>query len=103
MNAAPVLCAMLLLAACSGGGDWVKPGADETTAAHEYQECRDLAGTAVRTQADIDQDIAATRSADRQRGSVVRLQAQTSGEQTRDRADAIIAKCMAAKGFAQAP
>jgi len=98
MRAAPVLCAMLLLAACSGG-DWVKPGADGTAAAHEYQECRDLAGTAVRTQADIDQDIAATRGADRQRGSIVRLQAQTSREQTRDRAAAIIAKCMSAKGF----
>ncbi|HEX6442688.1 MAG TPA: hypothetical protein VF007_10910 [Stellaceae bacterium] len=103
MNAAPTLCAMLLLAACSGGGDWVKPGADEAAAASEYQECRDLAGTAVRTQADIDQDIAATRSDDRQRGSVVRLQTETQREQTRDRAAGIVARCMAAKGFTQPP
>jgi hypothetical protein len=103
MRAALVIGATLLLTACSGGGDWVKPGADESAAARDYEECRDLAASAVRTQGDIDQDIAATRGEDRQRSSVVRLQAQTSREQTRDRAAAIVARCMAAKGFAPAP
>ena len=105
MRVAPTLCLAvgLLLAGCSGDGDWVRPGADQTAAAREYEDCRDLAGTAVRTQADIDQDIAATRSDDRQRGSVVRVQTQTMQEQTRDRAASIIARCMAAKGFAPAP
>ena len=103
MRAAPALCAMLLLAACSGGADWIKPGADDTAAARDYEECHDLAASAVRTQADIDQDIAATRGDDRQRAGVVRLQTDTSREQTRDRAAAIVARCMAAKGFAPAP
>ena len=103
MKPAPAFCLTLLLAACSGGGDWVKPGTDETAAARDYQECRDLAASAVRTQADIDQDIAATRSDDRQRGSVVRLQTETQREQTRDRAAAIVARCMAAKSFSQPP
>ena len=103
MKSALAFCLTLLLAACSGVGDWVKPGADETAAAHDYEECRDLAASAVRTQADIDQDIAATRSDDRQRGSVVRLQTETQREQTRDRAAGIVARCMAAKGFTQPP
>ena len=99
------LCAAFLfaVAGCSGGGDWVKPGVDQAAAAREYQDCQDLAGTAVRTQADIDQDIAATRSDDRQRGSITRVQTETMHEQTRDRAGAIVAKCMAAKGYAAAP
>ena len=101
MKAAAVLFAMLLLGACSGAGDWVKPGADNSAAARDYEECHELAASAVRTQADIDQDIAATRTDDRQRSSVVRLQTQTSREQTRDRAASIVARCMAAKGFAQ--
>jgi len=93
----------LLLAGCAGGGDWAKAGADEAAVARDYQDCRDLAATAVRTQADIDQDIAATRSDDRQRAGVVRAQTRTMGEQTRDRADAIITRCMRAKGFIQPP
>ena len=40
MRAAPVLCAMLLLAACSGGGDWVKPGADGTLVVSGAREVR---------------------------------------------------------------
>jgi hypothetical protein len=92
---------MLALAGCSGGGNWTRAGLDEAATAREYEDCRDLAGTAVRTDADIDQDIAATRNEDRQRGSVMRVQTQTMHEHTRDRADAIIARCMRAKGFGQ--
>jgi hypothetical protein len=92
---------VLVLAGCGGSGDWVKAGADEAAVARDYEDCRDLAATAVRTQADIDQDIAATRSDDRQRAGVVRAQTRTMREQTRDRADAIIARCMRAKGFTQ--
>ena len=106
MNAAASLCAILLLvlAGCGGGaGNWAKAGADEAMAAREYQDCQDLAGTAVRTDADIDQDIAAARSEDRQRAGVVRVQTQTTHEQTRDRAGAIVAACMKAKGFIPAP
>lgn len=105
MKGARVLAAVcvLALASCSGGANWVKAGADEAASAREYQDCRDLAAAAVSTQADIDQDIAATRSDDRQRAAVVRVQTRTMDEQTRDRADAIIARCMRAKGFSQPP
>jgi hypothetical protein len=73
------LCAMAALAGCGGGADWARPGADEATVTSEYQDCRAMAGTAVRTDADIDQDILATRGA------------------------AIVDACMRAKGFARMP
>ena len=105
MNALPSLCAafMLVLAGCAGGGNWTKAGLDEAATAREYQDCRDLAATAVRTDADIDQDIQATRQSDLQRSSVVRVGSQNAREQTRDRADTVIAACMKAKGFTPAP
>jgi hypothetical protein len=92
---------LLLLAACGGTGDWMKAGGDEAAAARDYADCRALAGGAVRTDADIDQDILATRQSDWQRAGVVRQQTRIMHEQTRDRADAIIGSCMKAKGFSQ--
>ena len=103
MKAAISACVLLLLAGCGARANWTKAGADEAAVAHEYADCRDLAAAAVKPQADIDQDIAATRSDDRQRAGIVRAQTQTSHEQTRDRAAAIVAKCMSAKGFVQPP
>jgi hypothetical protein len=90
---------VLLLAGCAGGGDWAKPGADQAAAGREYQDCLDLADTAVKTSADIDQDILATRQNDWQRASVVRTQTRVMRKQTGDRAAAIIDSCMKAKGY----
>src|SRR5205823_3402764 len=90
-----------LLAGCAGGGDWTKAGGDSATAAREYEECRALAGGAVRTDADIDQDILATRQSDWQRAGVVRQQTRVMQEQTHDRAAAIIESCMKSKGYSQ--
>jgi hypothetical protein len=89
----------MLLAGCAGGADWGKPGTDEAQAAQEYQDCRATAATAVRTDADIDQDILATRGGDWQRGGIAGLGARNMQEGTRDRARAITASCMRAKGF----
>jgi hypothetical protein len=95
-------CALVpLLAGCGGAGDWAKPGADDSAATAAYQDCRGLAGSAVQTDADIDQDILATRQGDWQRAAVVRQQTQIMHEQTRDRAAAIIESCMKAKGYNQ--
>ena len=94
----------LLLAGCAtGAGDWRKAGAEQSAAERDYQECRDLAADAVKTQADIDQDIFATRQNDWQRAGIARAQSQAMREQTRDRAAAIVDSCMRAKGFAPAP
>ena len=93
----------LMLAACGGGaGGWTKSGSDDAARA-EYEDCRSLAATVVRTDTDIDHDILATRGADAQRSGVVRAQTQVAQEHSRERAGAIIDKCMAAKGFARAP
>jgi hypothetical protein len=103
MNTAGRLGAALLLpllAGC-GGGAWTKTGSDEAGAAREYADCRAIAGGAVQTDADIDQDILATRQSDSQRAGVVRQQTQIMHEQTRDRAAAIVDSCMKAKGFSQ--
>lgn len=91
----------LLLGGCAAAGNWTKPGLDAAATARDYQDCRALAGTAVKTDADIDQDILATRSADAQRSGVVRVASQNAHDQTRDRAAAIVGSCMRAKGFAK--
>ena len=90
----------LLLAGCAGAGGWSKAGADSAAAAREYQDCRATAETAVKTDADIDQDIRATRVGDRQRAGGVRAETQTMQEHTSGRAAAIVERCMQSKGFA---
>jgi hypothetical protein len=92
---------VLLLAGCARAGNWIKPGADAAATARDYQDCRAMAATAVKTDADIDQDILATRHDDRQRASVFRLQGEAMREHTTDRAAAIVDSCMQAKGFAK--
>ena len=90
----------LILAGCGGTGSWTKPDADTASGVREYQDCRAMAASAVKTDADIDQDILATRQDDRQRAKVFRLQTETNREHTRDRAASIVDACMRAKGFA---
>jgi hypothetical protein len=92
----------LLLVGCAAAADWTKPGADAAATADEYQDCRELAASAVRTDADIDQDILATRSDDLQRAGSFRVAGQTMQDHTRDRASAIVGACMRAKGFVAA-
>jgi hypothetical protein len=98
-----VLCATAALIGCGSRADWARAGADEATVAGEYQDCRAMADNAVRTEANIDQDIIATRNEDWRRAGVGRLQVRTMREQTRDRGAAIIDACMRSKGFAKVP
>ena len=95
------LALLMFLAACSGvsSGGWAKPGADEAATAGAYRDCLALTDTASRTDNDIDQDIAASRGSDLQHASVVRQQSQDIHDDNRERADAILASCMQAKGF----
>jgi hypothetical protein len=95
--------ALLLLAGCGGSGAWTKPGADDAATAQAYQECRTLTDTATQTDANVDQDIAASRASDLQRASILRAQSQQITEVSRDRANAILASCMQAKGFTLGP
>ncbi len=91
----------LLLAGCAAAGGSSKTGADPAAAPREYQDCRTLAESAVKTDADIDQDIRTTRRSDWQRSAGVRAETQAMQEHTSSRATSIIAACMHAKGFAE--
>jgi hypothetical protein len=93
---------LLLLAGCAAAGGWTKPGADAAATAGAYQDCREMAASAVKTDADIDQDILATRSSDSQRAGGVRVETQAMQDHTRDRAASIVGACMRAKGFVAA-
>lgn len=99
----PLLLALLLTACAGSGGAWTKAGADNAAADREHQDCRAMAGTAVETEAGINQDILATRGNDWSRAGVGRVERQVLRDQTRDRAAGIVAACMRAKGFAEAP
>ena len=92
---------LLLLAGCAATtGGWTRPGADAAAVSSDLEECRAAAGAAVRPSADIDQDIRATRQSDAQRSGVVRRETEVMREQTKDRAAALVAACMRAKGYA---
>ena len=103
MRHSAAMLGVLLLAGCSGAGAWTKPGIAEGAIARDYQDCRALADSAVRVEADIDQDVAATRAEDRQRAAAVRADTQAMHDSTGARAAAIIDRCMEAKGFSRAP
>lgn len=109
----------LLLAGCGGNGlgdfdvgfgggahdtdasDWIKPGAAPGETAAAYRDCSAIAQQATQKDADIDQDIAATRGADLQHSQIVQMRAsQQRGATTQD-AESILASCMRQKGFAE--
>jgi len=94
--------AAILLAGCAGAGGWTRAGTDKETTAREYKDCQDLVATAVKTDADIDQDISSTRSSDLQRSDLLRMEMQDTRQVTSDRAAAILGACMRTKGFAPA-
>lgn len=106
---------VLLLAACSSmalpgwpqrppeaaatASAWSKPGADAATVQSAYDDCLAATDTATRTDFDIDQDISASRSSDLQHSEFAQNQMQQTRATNRDRAQAILSSCMAAKGF----
>ena len=94
---------VVLTAGCGGTGAWTKPGADDAETAQAYQDCQALTATATQTDAQIDQDISATRASDLQHASILREQAQQKTNDSRDRAATILGSCMQAKGFIQSP
>jgi hypothetical protein len=96
------LLALLLLAGCTGAAaGWTKPGADSAQVARDVEECRALTDTVVHTDADIDQDIGATRGSDLQRSNLLRMRTQQTQDNNRDRAATILAACMHQKGYSQ--
>ena len=104
MRRLPLPALALLFAGCAaigngGGSAWTKPGADAAATARDYADCQAMAASAVRTEGDIDEDIAATRGGDWQRTGAGRVETRTMRDHTRDRAAGIVESCMRAKGF----
>ena len=97
----PVLVALLLSACAGGAAGWAKPGTDQAAADAAFDDCRAIAGEAVRTDIDIDQDITATRGGDWQRSRTGRVETETMNAHTRTRSGNIVAACMKAKGFSE--
>jgi hypothetical protein len=85
----------------SSEADWIKPGVQPGETTNAYRDCLDIAQQATRKDADIDQDIAATRGADLQHSQIVQMRSAKMADTTRQNADSIIASCMRQKGFAQ--
>lgn len=115
MTRVATLLFMLLAAACSSmsmpgwpqaapeaaasASAWTKPGADAQAVEAAYGDCLAATDTATKTDFDIDQDIAASRSSDLQHSDFARTPMRQARDTTRDRAQAILSSCMEAKGF----
>jgi hypothetical protein len=115
---AALACA-LLLAGCDGKGlddfdigfggssrhssasDWIKPGAEPGETASAYRDCASVARQATQKDADIDQDIAATRGADLQHAEIVQMRTSQERGVTTGEVDSILASCMEQKGFGE--
>jgi len=113
---AGLLC--LLLAACNSvslpgwpkapaqptgsASSWTRPGTDSATVQSAFDDCLAVTNSATRTDFDIDQDTAATRSSDLQHSDFARTQMQDTQETNRDRARTILVSCMEGKGFSPA-
>jgi hypothetical protein len=106
---------LLLLAGCTSIGwpkpppeaaasasAWMKPGLDAASVQAAYGDCREVADTATQTDFNIDQDIAASRSADLQRSDFAGSPLRDAQQSDRDRAQTILSSCMEGKGFTPA-
>ncbi|HZS82905.1 MAG TPA: hypothetical protein VFA50_08535 [Stellaceae bacterium] len=94
---------LLLLASCgTAGGGWTRPGADDEAVARDLGECRAEARAATRRDAQIDADILASRGNDWQRTGTLALQRDNMAASRSAKGDAVLAACMAAKGYHRA-
>ena len=91
---------LLALAACAGGeANWAKSGANADATYTDYEDCRAQSRAATQRDAAIDADILATRSQDWQNTGTLALHRDEMAYSTGKRAQTIIARCMAAKGY----
>ena len=81
---------------------WTRPGADSATVQSAFDDCLATTNTATRTDLDIDQDTAATRSSDLQHSDFARTQMRDTQDTNLDRARTILSSCMEGKGFSPA-
>jgi hypothetical protein len=95
-------CVLFFLCRPSPGGPWVKPGVGPAETARVYNYCRAQADAAFQEERHIDQDILATRGNDWQRARTLTGERSEMFAEAAGRADAVLAGCMRARGFARA-
>ena len=96
----PCAALALLLAGCAADATaWTKPGATEDAIAEALDECRGQSRAALQRDAGIDADIMATRSTDWQHTGTLGIKRDEMAEHQRGNAQALIARCMSAKGY----
>lgn len=98
-RAALALLLGLALAACHGPAPWTKPGVSPETTRADFLDCEREADDVVARDENIDNDILVTRGHDWQRANTLGAKKDTFALQNRGRAQDIIDRCMASKGY----
>lgn len=98
-----LIAALLALAGCNPGAHWTKPGAAAADATAAYEDCHATADAAVEPEAEINEDIEATRQNDWQRSRIGAVETEAMHSGTRKRTADIVDSCMKSKGFTQTP
>ena len=81
---------------------WEKEGVAETQREQDLAECRREAARAVDRDVAIDKDILASRTQDWSRSGTLDQRRQTMRDQTRGRAEDVVALCMRGRGYIRA-
>jgi hypothetical protein len=89
----------LVVSACSGAGEWSKPGVSPEKAAQDYSECRHSAQLAHRRDSDIDSDILASRGEDWERFGLLQLKRNEYADSDNARSADFVERCMIGKGY----
>src|SRR5712692_3797524 len=89
-----------LVAGCAAGGGWSKPGVSPDAAEADLAACASQARSATQRDAAIDADILASRGQDWQRTGTLGMKQDDMAMSNRGRAQEIIGRCMASKGYA---
>jgi len=97
-----VALALVLIGCAAGGGRWIKPGADDATVSVDLGACRAEAREAARRDNAIDSDILASRGTDWQHGGTLGLVEDEMASARASRGDAVLARCMATRGYRRA-
>jgi hypothetical protein len=93
----------LALAGCTAvaalSEHWSKRGATQEAADKNLRECAEQADLAVRTQVNIDTDIAASREIDWRADGTYDVNVQIQRDQTNALRDRLIGRCMIMRGY----
>jgi hypothetical protein len=99
MRTFTILGLLLAVSACSGAGEWSKPGVSPEKAAQDYSECRHSAELAHRRDSDIDNDILASRGLDWEHFDLLQIRRDAYADSDNARNADFVDRCMVGKGY----